>query len=368
MQIQTLCDAYEQLPAPTTEAAHEHNVAWLKAALQAAICLEYATCPPYLCALWSIENDTHPVAVSMREVAQEEMVHLALACNMLSSIGGKPSFTTPPPDAPAGLPLPARIAYPAHLPGGVRPELVVPLQGLNDDALDVFLQIESPEFPGDQATDDSYRTIGEFYNAIAEAFEKNADRLELTTENQITGPRANFVVKSIEDARMAIDLIQHQGEGATAPVDLGEGLHLGCPTWEYLPGENYLAHYYRYSEMKERRKIRTWSEQRDGHEVTLYEFGDAIDWPAVFPMAAVPAGGYQAADVSPDVAFLLDRFDATYTKLLDFFETSWRRGGQASFWHAIETMFDLAEVGRRLMQIPLPGGQGTFGPCFRYRG
>ena len=243
----------------------------------------------------------------------------------------------------------------------------MPLQGLNDDALEVFLQIESPEFPGDQAAPDSYRTIGQFYDAIADAFERNADHLELTTENQITGPRANFVVKSIDDARTAIDLIKNQGEGSVAPVELGGGLHLGRPTWEFAPGENYLAHYYRYTEMKERKKIRTWSEVHDGHEVTLYEFGAAIEWPTVFPMAKVPAGGYRADDVTPEVAFLLDRFDATYTKLLDFLEGAWRRGGQASFWHAIETMFDLADTGRELMQIPLPSGQGTYGPCFRYR-
>jgi hypothetical protein len=85
-------------------------------------------------------------------------------------------------------------------------------------------------------------------------------------------------------------------------------------------------------------------------------------------MARVPEGGYRAEDVGPDVAFLLDRFDATYTRLLDLFETAWRRGGQASFWHAIETMFDLAETGRQLMQIPIRGGSETYGPCFRYRG
>ena len=64
---------------------------------------------------------------------------------------------------------------------------------------------------------------------------------------------------------------------------------------------------------------------------------------------------------------VLDKFDATYTRLLDFFEGAWRRGGQASFWHAIETMFDLAETGRELMQIPVPDTAEHYGPCFRYR-
>lgn len=372
MEIQQLVNEYQEIRATklSLERTAEHRIDWLKRALQAAITLEYATCPPYLCALWSIENDLDPVAVSLREVGQEEMVHLALVCNMLSAIGGEPSFTVPPADSPDNLPLPARIAYPSHLPGGVRPSLIVPLEGLNPSSIEVFMEIESPEFPGQyeefESTGDHYCTIGEFYDAILDAFDDNEDVIEFTTEFQITGPRANFVVKDIHDARKAIDLIKNQGEGSIAPVDLGDGVYLGAPTWEFAPGENYLAHYYRFWEMKERKKIRTWTEDHDGHTVTKYEFDEPFEFPKTFPMAAVPAGGYQADDVTSEVAYLLERFDVTYTRLLNLFEGAWRQGGQASFWHAIETMFDLAETGRKLMQIEIPGGEGTYGPCFRY--
>src|SRR5262245_57028318 len=49
---------------------------WLQNALQSAITLEFATLPPYLTALWSIKNETDPVAISIREVVQEEMQHM----------------------------------------------------------------------------------------------------------------------------------------------------------------------------------------------------------------------------------------------------------------------------------------------------
>jgi hypothetical protein len=56
--------------------------------LQGAVSLEFSTLPPYLSALWSVKDDLSPVAKSIREIAQEEMLHMALACNMLSAIGG----------------------------------------------------------------------------------------------------------------------------------------------------------------------------------------------------------------------------------------------------------------------------------------
>ena len=69
------------------QARAQQNLDWLKKSLQAAITLEFATIPPYLSALWSIKDELHPVAKSIREVAQEEMLHMALACNMLASLG-----------------------------------------------------------------------------------------------------------------------------------------------------------------------------------------------------------------------------------------------------------------------------------------
>src|SRR3954447_18309533 len=39
----------------------DHDLEWLKSSLQAAVELEMATIPPYLCAMWSIKDPADPV-------------------------------------------------------------------------------------------------------------------------------------------------------------------------------------------------------------------------------------------------------------------------------------------------------------------
>ncbi|MGH3440157.1 MAG: ferritin-like domain-containing protein, partial [Sciscionella sp.] len=73
----------------------DHDLAWLQQALQAAVELEMATIPPYLCAMWSVKDLDSPVFSLIRNIVLEEMSHLGLACNMLTSIGGTPAINTP---------------------------------------------------------------------------------------------------------------------------------------------------------------------------------------------------------------------------------------------------------------------------------
>lgn len=61
--------------------------------LQYAIELELSTLPPYLSALYSMNpNSGHneEIIALIRSIVHQEMTHLALACNLLRSIGGKP--------------------------------------------------------------------------------------------------------------------------------------------------------------------------------------------------------------------------------------------------------------------------------------
>jgi Ferritin-like len=92
------------------------------------------------------------------EIVIQEMGHMALACNMLTAIGGSPSIANSS-FAPS---------YPVTgLPGNVHPTLVVDLLPLNAAALDTFIAIEKPEFtPVAQLAAQIFPTIGDFYNAI----------------------------------------------------------------------------------------------------------------------------------------------------------------------------------------------------------
>src|SRR5438093_2305849 len=114
------------------------TLADLQDALQTAMQLEFATLPPYLCAQWSINSDPNGVADKIQDIAVQEMYHFALAGNMLTAIGGTPAV------ANSGF-VPS---YPTNvLPGGIRMKLPVDLQPLSLNQLQVFMQIEYPEFP-----------------------------------------------------------------------------------------------------------------------------------------------------------------------------------------------------------------------------
>ena len=127
-------------------------------ALQTAMQLEFSTIPPYLCAQWSINADPGGVGDMIESIAVQEMYHFALAGNMLTAIGGMPSIANA-----AFIPN-----YPTNvLPGGISQKLPVDLKPLTPDQVQVFMQIEYPEFPP-VALAVGPATIGAFYETIAE--------------------------------------------------------------------------------------------------------------------------------------------------------------------------------------------------------
>src|SRR4051794_10597876 len=89
----------------------DYNLEWLKNSLQAAVQLEMATIPPYLCAMWSIKDPADPVRAMIRDIVLEEMSHMGTACNMRTAAGGTPRVNT----------ADVVPTYPGPLPGGVHP-------------------------------------------------------------------------------------------------------------------------------------------------------------------------------------------------------------------------------------------------------
>src|SRR6476646_7817954 len=89
-------------PAPRIE-----TIESLRAHLQIAIQLEHATIPAYLCGLYTIRDGTNTEAARViRSVVMEEMLHIALAANVLNAIGGTPVLNRPEfvPRYPTRLP------------------------------------------------------------------------------------------------------------------------------------------------------------------------------------------------------------------------------------------------------------------------
>jgi hypothetical protein len=344
---QELCDIHclDRMEPLLARPKERRGLDWLETALQTAVSVEFSTIPPYLSALWSIKDQMHPVAASIRNVVQEEMLHMALACNMLTGIGRVPQINDP-----KMVPR-----YPGRIPGGVHPELVVSLVGLSDAALDTFIAIEAP------STDDrgappptgrraeaperaqGYKTIGAFYDAIRDEF--RALEPELSTERQISGPLAFIVMADLGAVEAGIDLIVNQGEGSEASAEVKR--------------THELAHYYRFREIRARKRFSGYT---DGQPVFA---GEPIDFPEAWPMAVVPDGGYLQKDVPADVWTMVHGFDRGFTLLLAQLQAVWEHGDQAVFVHAIETMFSLSDKARRLMSVEVGNGRGNYGPCFR---
>ena len=337
----------------------------LKESLQLAIDLEFSTIPPYLCALWSIKDDLHSAAVSIREVVQEEMLHMALACNMLSALGGVPQITWQDFDEQQGHPP----RYPTRLAGGLHPDLNVELSGLSDASLTAFMQIELPQQIFDLDTDDDWirdppftssnsqdktsSTIGDFYKMLLANF-KTLNPTFLR-DRQITGPLAYSNIGDLKGVKWAIKLISHQGEGSTtSPFE--------------DKAETDLSHFYRFEEVFMEAKL-DWSPVRK-----RFNKGKTLPRPESWPMASPPLGGYQEEHLAGldeedhvTVATNLREFDRVYSHLLDLLQSTWSGGGQRTLIRAYETMFELEKYAKPLMQVEIPGRGGrTFGPCFRY--
>jgi hypothetical protein len=51
--------------------------------------------------------------------------------------------------------------------------------------------------------------------------------------------------------------------------------------------------------------------------------------------------------------------------MLNQLQNAWETGDSSSLDEAVSMMFDLPDAARALMQIPIPNGEGNYGPCFR---
>jgi hypothetical protein len=308
---------------------------WLFKALQWAIELEFATIPTYLCGMWSIINGDQ-VRGYLQSIVLQEMAHMGLACNLLTTLGGTPDISGNVPQ------------FPGPLPGGVRPELEVWLAGFSRAMVRaVYMEIEFPEAGpiadvAARAAAHTFPTIGDFYDAILNAIAQLPETA-YTGERQLSVPGLGstdgvFPITSYPDAKRAITTIKHQGEGTRkSPSEDGD--------------INDLAHYYRFAEIYH------------GHQLIkkkgewVFE-GDVVPLPTAYPMAEVPQGGY--GDRTKD-------FNTKFTFVVNALQATWERAdGGPCFKKARQGMGVLEQAAVCLMKQAIPDGSGNFGPDFQY--
>lgn len=324
-------------------ASKDHDVHWLRQALQFAIQLELFTIPPYLTAMWSIKQDAHRgqvVRANIAEIAQMEMIHMGLACNLLTAIDGTPRFAN----------ANACPKYPSELPGNVHPGLIVRLYPLSKCLVEhVFMEIEKPDFePLAYYDGEMYPTIGAFYNAIMDAFAA-LDAKEISGDRQLEYDKNDVItltkVTSKRDAIRAITRIKEQGEGTESSPYFGP------------PGTG-MAHYYRFGEIFCGRQL-----ARDCLGNWSYT-GKPLEFPGpddIYPMAPIPPGGYEESE----------DFDDAYSALLRKLQAAWEIGspdGQTLLDQAVIDMTSLYDLAKPLFEKELPDTPGwTYGPSFVFR-
>src|SRR5262245_34291380 len=222
---------------PEVAANLDGTLPGLHRALQHAIELEHATLPTYLYALYSLKPDANRrIANLVLSVIMEEMLHMALACNLLNAVGGHPVI-----DKPDFIPV-----YPGPLPGGVESNLQVPLGPFSLTLVEhVFMVIEEPEdplhFPIKAAAEAKPQlTIGQFYERIKQTIVDLSKK-----ENIFTGDASYQLTKGFPSSELiAVDDVATASAAITTIVEQGEGTHTSPLDPQHKP-----AHYYRYSEI-----------------------------------------------------------------------------------------------------------------------
>jgi hypothetical protein len=330
-------------PLTTLQDAH--------ALLHTAIGVEFGTLPPYLYALYSIRPGTNDAAARrIKSVAQQEMIHMCLACNILNALGGNPVLHPQ--------------TYPSPLPGDIGPDggrpLTVHLYPFSSEAMQQGMAIEQPEkvpdFPvhtllAAVAPMPKAVTIGQFYQAL-DAFlatlpvsDWTAGRHQIV-DNQFFAGQI-FAVNGYADAHKAIQEILSEGEGARdEPLDF----------------QDEVAHYFRFGEIYHD-KVLTKSANPLGYAWGPAKLG--VDWGGAYPAIPDPA----THDFSKDPPAAQAAQAACTTAFTAMVVTLQQAvtGHDDALGQAVRAMFDLRMAARYALTVPLADASKVAGPAFLFK-
>ncbi len=314
--------------------------------LQLAIEIEHVTIPPYLCALWSIpEGRNVEAAVVIREVVMQEMLHMTLMANVMNALGHHPKI--------------AKRAvvrdYPTTLPHSDK-SFLVDLAPFSRDTLESFRRIEQPEAICAPPEADDYRTIGQFYAAVADGLTQFASdpsvwkgdpAWQVLPGTYFYGGGGDAIrVEGLESAQQAIETARCQGEGMLVDV------------WENSPSRE-VAHYFAFDELWRGRMY------VDGD---TYDTGPSgpylyVDYDCVSPMHPNPkARDYPVGSSQRELTEVCNR---TYTSLLQQLDAAFS-GTPSALIETVPTMKQLEYEALALMQMPYGDGEHVAGPAFEW--
>lgn len=326
----------------------------LRRHLQWAVELEHATLPPYMTALYSLDENKNPDAVQVvSSVFVEEMIHLALAANLLNAVGGHPRM-----DKREMLPR-----HPRRLPHAA-PALELSLAPFGPEAIEMFLRLELPAPPGEPAEGDQYETIGQFYDAIEQGLRDLC--VQFGEEKVFTGDHARQLtadhfghsagqlkaVTDLESAMAALEEIVEQGEG-TSRGEVWDGDHD-----IFHHDRDEVAHYFRFQELKLGRRYQRGDTPESGPTGEPV----AVDYSGVQPVRLNSRLADHGLD-SP-IRQAQEEFNGLYCDLLQLLEQA-ANGEPSLLRTATGMMFQLKGKAQALMAMPDVEGH-TAGPTFEY--
>ena len=323
----------------------------LRDQVQIGLQLELATIPLYMTSLYSIGDGCNPqVYKTIRSILMQEMLHMALAGNIINAMNkGHPLI-----DSSDVAPI-----YPSlGLPGCVHPSLNINLEKISRKHIhDVPLVLEKPKLSCVTDQELSLHTIGEFYAEIEQCIQKldengeetfQPNKLQVSWLWKHSKELGTLIeVKNAQTALKAIKEIKEQGEGAS-PIKPDVG-----------PSEGgQLAHYYRLMEIVCGKKLVKVDDKHYAYS------GDDIpfDSKGVWPMRNNPSKEGTSGNCYTEAR----AFHTTYRKLLRELQATFT-GEPERITSAVTIMESLFVHGKHVMRVSLrPDSQETCGPVWDY--
>ena len=342
----------------------------LREHLEAAVQLELAVIPPYMCALYTIKPNTNEGSVQIiRSVLAEEMLHLINSANVLNAVGGTPSVASPD----------VVPRYPTYLPDGEK-AFLIHLLPFSQAAIDQSLKVELPSRPHEapailstrqpmrlKIAELAYPTVGEFYQAIIDGLRDLVEQhgepaiftgdpaRQVTPEYYYAGGGRPTVVHDLDSGVRALEEVSDQGEGISPSMYDGDG---------------DLAHFFRLYQIHcDRYYVRSRGDaltaeariqiagpypEPTGAPVGV-SFADAI------PMHPDPVIDDYPPGELRDVAIAFSR---SYTQLLQTIERA-LTGEPQALLIAVPMMFDIKWQAFAILNNPWPGSAAMYaGPTF----
>ncbi|MBC7911542.1 MAG: ferritin-like protein [Pyrinomonadaceae bacterium] len=383
--VRLIREDVERLP----EEARVKNIKQLRKLLRRAILIEHTTIPPYLCALYSLQEGTNQESAEViKSVLVEEMLHWILAANVLNAIGGEPCVNEPRfiPSYPSNLldllntktdtgvtslkellKVDALSASNGKQSNGSTDAIEVGLLRFSEEAIDTFLEIETPVPVGGESSGNP--TIGTFYKILihgletleAEAhakgktiFTKDPERRkrQITPEHYYGSGGKAVVVTDLHTARKALKEIIFQGEGFD-PRFFEKDISIG----DY----DEIGHFYRFNQIKQGR----YYEEGDTPETGPRGATLRVDWDEVYQMKPNPTLKDYRHD--PDLRAKGKAFNQGYMNLLDKMQKAFT-GQPDALQEAVVYMFELKYLAGELLKNPIGAGELAAGPIFGYLG